>query len=303
MRNMDTARNPEQMSESPERQIATAKETAERLKSYGGMLGAVGSFAGKQLERAEKINAFTKTAKEAYNEGDATRVDNMYAHGTQLQKLGAFRATMDRVKGLDNISLKEIVRDQNRGKLERGCAKKTLEIRQETAKAEQDNKKESTDASDKETPTVFNNLEDMKKDLGKTYSEIKEDKPPNSPNISKWFEKGGTIKVEQTDGKNVWTYTDAEGKSVRYIDGKVEFPPEAKHPVIGDLSIGEFTGDRTKDKELYLKKLEEEYGLTEIPDGYALHHDTENGVMQLIKEDYHKEFTHAGGHSMYKEGN
>ena len=108
---------------------------------------------------------------------------------------------MDRLKGMDNVALKEIMRDQKRGKLERGCAKKTLEIRQETAKAEQDNKKESTDASDKETPTVFNNLEDMKKDLGKTYSEIKEDKPPNSPNISKWFEKGGTIKVEQTDGK------------------------------------------------------------------------------------------------------
>ena len=123
MRNMDATRNPEQMSESPERQMATAKETAERLKSYGGMLGAVGSFAGKQLERAEKINTFTKTAKEAYNEGDATRVDNMYAHGTQLQKLGAFRATMDRVKGLDNVALKEIMRDQKRGKLERGCAK------------------------------------------------------------------------------------------------------------------------------------------------------------------------------------
>ena len=52
---------------------------------------------------------------------------------------------------------------------------------------------------------------------------------------------------------------------------------------------------------MYLKKLEEEYGLTEKPDGYALHHDVENGVMQLVRDDYHKEFTHAGGHSMYKE--
>lgn len=160
-----------------------------------------------------------------------------------------------------------------------------------------------SDASDKETQTEFNNLDDMKEVLEKTYKEIKADKPHNSPNIAKWFENSGTIKVEQVDGKTIWTYTDAEKKSVQYIDGEVKFPPEAKHPVIGDLSIGEFTGDRTKDKELYLKKLEEEYSLTEIPDGYTLHHDTENGVMQLVKEDYHKEFTHAGGHSMYKEGN
>lgn len=159
-----------------------------------------------------------------------------------------------------------------------------------------------SDASDEET-TEFNNLDDMKEVLGKTYKEIKADKPPNSPNIAKWFKNGGTIAIEQVNGKTIWTYTDAEKKSVQYIDGEVKFPPEAKHPVIGDLSIGEFTGDRTKDKELYLKKLEEEYGLTEIPDGYILHHDTENGVMQLVKEDYHKEFTHAGGHSMYKEGN
>ena len=142
----------------------------------------------------------------------------------------------------------------------------------------------------------------MKECLGKNYSEIKEDKPPNSPDIAKWFENGGTVSIEQIDSKSVWTYTDAKGKSVQYIDGKVKFPPEAKHPIIEDISIGEFTGDRNTDKKLYLEKLEEEYGLTDIPDGYVLHHDTENGMLQLIKEDYHKEFTHAGGYSMYKEG-
>lgn len=160
-----------------------------------------------------------------------------------------------------------------------------------------------SDASGKETQTEFNNLDNMKEVLGKTNKEINADKPPYAPDIANWFENGGTIKVEQIDGKSVWTYTDAENKSVQYIDGKVRFPPEAKHPIIDDLSIGTFTGDRDKDKKLYLKKLEEEYGLTEIPDGYVLHHDTENGVMQLVKEDYHKEFTHTGGHSMYKEGN
>lgn len=148
----------------------------------------------------------------------------------------------------------------------------------------------------------FNNLQGMKECLGKNYSEIKENKPPNSPDIAKWFENGGTVRIEQIDSKSVWTYTDAKGRSVQYIDGKVKFPPEAKHPIIEDISIGEFTGDRNTDKKLYLEKLEEEYGLTDIPDGYVLHHDTENGILQLIKEDYHKEFTHAGGYSMYKEG-
>lgn len=160
----------------------------------------------------------------------------------------------------------------------------------------------SENANDAENNSnEYSDLNSMKRELGKTYSEIKEDKPPNSPNIAKWFENGGSIRVEEIDGKQVWTYTDSEGRSVQYIDGKVKFPPEAKHPVIGDISIGEFTGDRNKDKQLYLEKLEEEYGLTEIPDGYALHHDTENGVLQLVRTDYHKEFTHAGGHSMYKE--
>lgn len=148
----------------------------------------------------------------------------------------------------------------------------------------------------------FSNLNSMKNDLGKTYGEIKEDKPPNSPNIAKWFENGGSIKIEEVDGKQVWTYIDSVGREVKYVDGYPVFPPEAKHPVIDDINIGKFTGDRTEDKRLYLEKLEEQYGLTEIPDGYALHHDSKNGNMQLVKIDWHKEFTHAGGHSLFKEG-
>lgn len=149
---------------------------------------------------------------------------------------------------------------------------------------------------------TFSDLNSMKNEMGKTYGEIKEDKPPNSPNIAKWFDNGGSIKVEEVDGKQVWTYIDNAGREVKYIDGYPVFPPEAKHSVIDDINIGKFTGDRNEDKKLYLVKLEEQYGLTEIPDGYALHHDSENGNMQLIKIDWHKEFTHAGGHSLFKEG-
>lgn len=147
----------------------------------------------------------------------------------------------------------------------------------------------------------FSSLDEMKSQLDVTYKELKENKPPNSPNIAKWLEKGGTIEISEKDGSKIWTYINPEGVAVSYIDGYPVFPPETKHSYIDDISIGEFTGDRNEDKRIYLEKLEEEYGLTEIPKGYALHHDSENGTMQLVKEEYHKEFTHAGGHSKFKE--
>lgn len=145
---------------------------------------------------------------------------------------------------------------------------------------------------------VYHNLSDMKDGMGMSYGELKEAKPPHSPNLSKWFEKGEAVQVDEN---GIWIYIDAEGRQVSYIDGYPHFPEEAKHPVIDDLSIGEFTGDRNLDKQLYLERLAEDYGLSEIPDGYVLHHDVENGNMQLVKADWHKEFTHAGGHSLYKE--
>lgn len=148
---------------------------------------------------------------------------------------------------------------------------------------------------------TFSNLDDMKLRLGGSYKEIKESKPMNSPNITKWFEKGGKIRVTEQDGNRIWTYINSDGVAVKYVEGYPVFPSETKHPDIGDLSIGEFTGDRIEDKKLYLEVLEEEYGLTEIPEGYALHHDSENGTMQLVNETYHKEFTHAGGHSKFRE--
>lgn len=162
-----------------------------------------------------------------------------------------------------------------------------------------ENAKDATEQSSEESK-AYSSLEEMKTETGKTYKEIKADKPMNSPNVVKWFEKGGTIEITEQDGKSVWTYVNPEGIKVSYIDGYPVFPAETKHPFIEDLSIGEFTGDRNEDKRLYLEKLEEEYGLTEIPEGYALHHDSENGTMQLVKEEYHKEFTHAGGHSKFK---
>ena len=149
---------------------------------------------------------------------------------------------------------------------------------------------------------VFNNFSQMKDELGLSDKQIQEMKPPHARDIEKWFESGGSISIRIENGKPFWIYTDAVGRHAEYSeDGHIVFPPEAKHPFIGDISIENFTGDRNKDKQMYIAKLEEEYGLTDIPEGYVLHHDTENGVLQLIRADYHEEFTHIGGHSMYKE--
>ena len=35
-----------------------------------------------------------------------------------------------------------------------------------------------------------------------------------------------------------------------------------------------------------------------IPEGYIPHHDVNNGIIQLIREDIHSQFTHIGGHSL-----
>ncbi len=149
---------------------------------------------------------------------------------------------------------------------------------------------------------LISNQEEMKEINAICGAELKDSKPEKSPDSIKWIEKGGKIKIEVKDGKAEWTYINEEGIEVRYIDGYPNFPKETKHPFIGDINIGSFTGDREKDKKLYKEKLQEEYGLTDIPAGYVVHHHSENGVLQLIKGEYHGEFTHQGGHSKYKEG-
>lgn len=72
------------------------------------------------------------------------------------------------------------------------------------------------------------------------------------------------------------------------------------NPTIKYVDIGEFTGDRSKDIDKMLAILERDYGITEIPDGYIVHHDIQNGILQLVDEDIHKQFTHIGGHSLFK---
>ena len=148
---------------------------------------------------------------------------------------------------------------------------------------------------------TFTSLDEMKQGFTKSYQDIKADKPPHSPDLAKWFADGGSIKIDNSGDAPAWTYIDKDNRAVTYHDGCPVFPDAAKHSTIQDIDIGQFTGDREKDKQLYLEKLEEDYGLTEIPDGYVLHHDSRNGNLQLVETDYHKTFTHTGGHSRYKE--
>lgn len=145
------------------------------------------------------------------------------------------------------------------------------------------------------------NWDDMKDAYKGTITQfVKENKPKYSPDIKKWFDNGGSIEIQNLDGKQIWTYTSSAGDSVPYIDGYIKFPDEYLNPTIKSVDIGEFSGDRGKDIDKMLSILEEDYGITEIPEGYIVHHDIENGILQLVDENIHTEFTHIGGHSIYK---
>lgn len=65
----------------------------------------------------------------------------------------------------------------------------------------------------------------------------------------------------------------------------------------GTFKIPEgFTGNRDLDKANAIAYLNKKYGISEIPYGYVLHHDIDNGVFQLVKESVHADFPHYGGY-------
>lgn len=183
MNGIELMKNPERLRESPERNMATAKETASRLKSYGGVLGVIGNLAEKQLVRTEKIDAFAKVAHKAYNEGNGKRVDNMYLYGTQLERIGACKAAMERVKGLDDVQLTKIMQNKDCGRLERTCAKKELDKRleQEVAgeKSQQENKLQqgerisSKEKQDSQQESDSENLETFEELIKRYYDDLK----------------------------------------------------------------------------------------------------------------------------------
>lgn len=137
---------------------------------------------------------------------------------------------------------------------------------------------------------------------------MKENKPKGSPNIKNWLDEGETITIEELgNDKYIWHYS-KDGITVPYVPKEIngvtqnviQFPKEYLYDDLleaydfdGTFNIPEgFSGNRNKDIT-YLKK---EYGIGEIPDGFVLHHDINNGWFQLVKEDIHDSFKHYGGH-------
>ncbi|MCR5836332.1 MAG: HNH endonuclease [Lachnospiraceae bacterium] len=68
---------------------------------------------------------------------------------------------------------------------------------------------------------------------------------------------------------------------------------------IKEINIGSFSGDRELDKLKLIDELTKMGIKNGIPKGYVAHHHTKNGIMQLIREDIHKQFTHVGGYSLF----
>ena len=225
----------------------------------------------------------------------AGMVAGMVASGVTAKGLNGIEAEANKLakapKGIDGVTegagnLAEDVGKAGKG-LE-GAAKGAESAAEDAVKVV-----ESGSSSNK-----FSNWDDMKDAYkGKVTKFLKGNKPKGSPIPKNWFEKGGTLEIETLDdGSQIWKYTSAKGDTVPYINQQVKFPKQYMFPDedIAEFSIGKFTGDRELDKKAALEFLRSE-GYDEIPDGYVLHHDYENGKMQLIEEEIHRIFTHYGG--------
>ena len=155
---------------------------------------------------------------------------------------------------------------------------------------------------------TFKNWDDMKNaHKGEVTKFAKDNKPYRSPDIKKWFNKGGSIAIETLeDGTQIWKYTNKSGKMVPYVlaeigDKSYHIPDFSDHlhpnKKIASVNMGNLTGDRNSDTKAFLQLV----GLDKIPNGYKLHHGIPEGVMQLVKSDIHEEFTHIGGSSIYSK--
>ena len=259
----------------------TVKSTATIVAKEGISMGA---GAGAQ-----------KITTDVTGNDTAGMVAGMFASGVTAKGLNGIEAEANKLakapKGIDGVTegagnLAEDVGKAGKG-LE-GAAKGAKSAAEDAGKVV-----ESGSSSNK-----FSNWDDMKDAYkGKVTKFLKGNKPKGSPIPKNWFEKGGTLEIETLDdGSQIWKYTSAKGDTVPYINQQVKFPKQYMFPDedIAEFSIGKFTGDRELDKKAALEFLRSE-GYDEIPDGYVLHHDYENGKMQLIEEEIHRIFTHYGG--------
>ena len=118
---------------------------------------------------------------------------------------------------------------------------------------------------------------------------IRKNKPLNSPDIDKWYKKGGKISIDEN---GVWIYHDWEGHKVSYHNGYPDFKDAGL--VRQEASIGPFA-DRNKD----FKKAKE-MGYEKNADGTWHHH--EDGItLQEVETILHDRFRHRGGISKLKK--
>ena len=82
---------------------------------------------------------------------------------------------------------------------------------------------------------------------------IADTKPPLSPSLRRWERLGGSFEV-RVDGEHVtWTFTSAEGFTVSYKDGFIDFPAEYWHlgSVIDQYRIIRGTKSRSRKSKRY----------------------------------------------------
>lgn len=114
-------------------------------------------------------------------------------------------------------------------------------------------------------------------------------KPYYSRNPKKWLENGGQISIDE-DGN--WTYTNAAGISVTYIGNNPDF--KGAGYVVQEVNIGEFKNYKSDFKKA--DKMTADTPRDKANDTW--HHFIEQGQLQELNKDIHKEFSHAGGMSI-----
>ena len=114
-------------------------------------------------------------------------------------------------------------------------------------------------------------------------------KPKHSPDINKWYKKGGRIEI--VEGGN-WKYIDWEGNEVTYYGDFPDFDSYVRQQVEIEGMEGNYTTDYYKaDEKATQRRLEEN----------TWHHHQDLKTMQEIPRKIHERFTHYGASSIIKQ--
>lgn len=120
------------------------------------------------------------------------------------------------------------------------------------------------------------------------------EKPLNSPDVTKWLDKGGTVHVEVESG--TWVYTNAKGTVVRYPNGYPDFSPHA----VRSVDVEGLQGNHSKAPTGDFGKADAKAGSVADYKNNTWNHHENMVTMQEVPKDIHGEFTHRGGVSNLK---